>query len=465
MSREESPESVAGKFPKGFRFGAAASAFQIEGSLDADGRGESVWDVFCRRPGKVERGEDASEACAHYRLWREDIALMAGMGLESYRFSLAWPRILPEGRGRVETRGLDFYSRLVDALLEAGIRPLATLYHWDLPVSLWENHGGWLGRETAEAFAEYADVAFRALGDRVPDWVLLNEPANIHAHGSYGMEVHAPGAGRGFDGLVLAAHHQLLGYGLARQAIRQAGQGGARVGLGEAYSPIAPSANGASEDLLRRAEHFHYGWYTDVLRTGRYPLLDEIPALAERLPGGFDEDCRLVQREGCDFFGINYYTGKWIEPDDALPGWKNGPPPEGVVSETNGLGWPVYPEGFSLVVDEIARRLPGTPLIVLENGYCDELAPPASGDPVEDLGRTEFLSRHLDALAQSVASGAPVEAYYHWSLMDNFEWAKGYAPRFGLVSVDYPTQRRSLKQSGRWYRDLLAARRAAGLGG
>lgn len=445
--------------PPRLRFGVATSAFQIEGSLEAHGRGRSVWDDFCAVPGKIEGGHDASVACDHYRRWQQDLDLLEWLEVDCYRFSVSWPRVMPEGRGRVETRGLDFYDKLVDGLLARDIEPWVTLFHWDVPSPLWTEHRAWLGRGTAEAFGEYAAVVFARLGDRVRHWLTLNEPRTIYSMAGYQLGVHAPGHQGTFGDLLTAAHHQLLGHALAKEAFHAGGHVG-QVGYGEAFSPHRYPAEGMSSELRKEALEFDFFWYERVIRSGIYPLLDKHPALVGLLPRGFEADCERIHRAGSDFLGVNYYTPRWLSADaDHALGWKSVGAPDGEVNWRNSLHWPVVPGGIAEVVETLHQGLPGVPLHITENGMCDELPPTAGGRVVEDGKRVRFLSEHLEALEGARARGVPVGTYFHWSFMDNFEWVKGYRPRFGLVSVDYLTQERRPKRSAHWYREHIAGRK------
>jgi len=447
-------------FPPEFYFGLSSSAYQTEGAVGEGGRGRSVWDAFCEQEGTVERGESGAVACDHYHCWPEDIQLLKDLGVDRYRFSFAWPRILPEGTGKVDPEGIDFYSRLIDGLLEANIEPVVCLYHWDLPETLWKDHQGWMGRKTVDAMVEYAGHCFEAFADRVTDWVVLNEPCNIHGKGSYGGIVHAPAAGLGLRGQLTAGHHQLLAFSRIHELYHRENRAG-RVGLGEAYQPPRQSVNPISKDLLRRYRDIHFGWYLDVLAGGKYPCLDEVPALVEALPETFEEDCEFIASRGTDFFAVNYYTSAWLQPSESdLLGFESGSPPEEEVTWRNSLHWPVRPEGIIEVLDEVSARLPGVPLVILENGFCDEQVPDGPGEPVGDTERIEFFTQHLSYVSDWIRRGNSLEGYYAWTLMDNFEWAKGYRPRFGLVSVDFSTQKRTLKASAHWYRQLMQNHRA-----
>lgn len=437
-------------FPKDFIWGAATASFQIEGATTEDGRGESIWDRFCATPGKVLNGDTGDPACDHYHRWREDIALMKGLGLQAYRFSLAWPRIFPNGTGQLNQKGLEFYDRLVDGLLEAGIKPYATLYHWDLPQAL-QDRGGWANRDTAYAFAHYADVVARALGDRVAGWITHNEPwcASIL---SYWIGEHAPGLKNG--PALEAAHHILLSHGLAVPAIRAAAPN-AEVGITLNFSPAHPASDSPADiAAARRHDGFFNRWFADPLYRASYP--EDMVELYAKMGAGApvrDGDMQVIAAP-IDFLGVNYYNRAVIKDD---PG---GDSPLGYTTlrpegEYTHMDWEVYPEALrELLVRLHADYAPGR-LYVTENGaaYPDELA--ADGR-VHDAARARFLERHFAAVHAAIQQGAPVKGFFVWSLMDNFEWAWGYSRRFGIVYVDYATQRRTPKDSAHYVTDVIA---------
>ncbi|MFD7108019.1 GH1 family beta-glucosidase [Streptomyces celluloflavus] len=446
------PASPLPRFPRDFLWGVSTSAQQIEGAVDEDGRGPSAWDVFTARPGRVKDGSDARVATGHYHRYREDVALLKGLGVGAYRFSVAWPRVVPAGRGAVNGAGLDFYDRLVDELLAAGVRPVATLFHWDTPQPL-EEAGGWLRRETAEHFAAYAEVVAARLGDRVAHWITLNEPAELTLLG-YGLGQHAPGRELVFDALP-AAHHQLLGHGLAVQALRA--RGARSIGIANSHGPTWPAsaaeADTAAADLydllLNRL-------FADPVLLGRYP--DE--ELAALLPGPVADDLRIIS-EPLDWYGINYYQPTLVgAPDPAAAGPADfggiALPPELPFAprEIEGyprtdFGWPVVPEALTELLLSFRERYGASlpPVMITENGCAYE--------GVEDGARIAFLDGHLRALHEAMDAGVDVRGYFVWSLMDNFEWAEGYARRFGLVHIDFSTLVRTPKASYRWLRDAL----------
>jgi len=445
-------------FPADFLWGTATASYQIEGSPSADGKGASIWDTFSHLPGKIAGGEDGDVACDHYVRMPEDVALMADLGVNAYRFSVSWPRVRPTGSGGVEARGLDFYDRLVDQLLAHGIAPALTLYHWDLPQAL-EDEGGWLNRDTAYHFGDYAAIVAQRLGDRVHSWITINEAVVVSTFG-YALGTHAPGKFLLFDSFP-ATHHVLLGHGLAAQAVR-AEVPGARVGITHNLSPVLAASDteedGRAADAMDAIQN---RLYMDPVLLGRYPDPELVGAPMDR-SCVLDGDLAVV-RAPLDFLGINYYNPTLVK----APGEGNPLPFEIMAIEgyeTTEMGWPVVPDGLrALLVGEKARygaALP--PVMVTENGaaFADELVEAPDGDVahVDDPRRVEYLRGHVAAVGAARDEGVDVTGYFVWSLMDNFEWAEGYAKRFGLIYVDYPTQRRIPKLSYSWYRAFLGGR-------
>jgi beta-glucosidase len=436
------------KLPDGFVFGAATAAYQVEGAVAEDGRGESIWDRFCATPGKVRNGESGAVACDFYRRYPADVALMKELGLDAFRFSIAWPRVLPEGRGHVNGPGLDFYDRLVDELLAAGIEPYPTLYHWDLPQAL-EDEGGWTARATAEAFAELVEAVAARLGDRVSRWITVNEPW-VAAWLGYGFGIHAPGREREADA-VAAAHHLLLAHGRAVEVLR--GHGAAEVGISLNLAPTYPASDSeADEEAARTADGFLNRWFLDPLFRGSYP---------EDLLGRFAPPTREGDLEAIaaplDFLGVNYYFRALVEaaPDGALPTLVR---PR--VGELTATGWEVYPDGLAALLLRVHEDYAPCAIHITENGAAFGDVRGHDGS-VRDPERQRYLETHLAAVAQAAEAGVPMRGYFVWSLLDNFEWAEGYRPRFGLVHVDYATLERVPKASFAWYRDTIAAHRAA----
>ena len=419
-----------------FLFGAATSAYQIEGAASEDGRGLSIWDIFAQKPAAIADGSSGEVACDHYHRYPEDIALMRWLGLQAYRFSVAWPRILPEGRGRLNPKGLAFYDRLVDALLEAGITPFVTLYHWDLPWAL-EERGGWRSRETAHAFAEYAAIVARALADRVPFFATLNEPWCSAFLGHWTGE-HAPGE-RNLEAALKAAHHLLLGHGLAVEALRA--HGAKEVGLVLNFAPVY----GEDEEAVKRADAYHNRFFLDPVLGRGYP---ESPFVNPPPMPIQEGDLEIIARP-LDFLGVNYYSRARVAPGEGVYPVRYLPP-EGEVTD---MGWEVYPEGLYDLLKRLSRET-SLPLYITENGaaYPDRWQ---GEEVVEDPKRVAYLKSHLEAAFKAKAEGVDLRGYFVWSLLDNFEWAFGYTKRFGIIYVDYATQRRIPKRSAHWYRDQI----------
>ncbi|MFC8125257.1 GH1 family beta-glucosidase [Streptomyces sp. NPDC057302] len=442
------------QFPRGFLWGVSTSAHQIEGAVDE--RGPSVWDAFTAVPGRVKDASTAAVACDHYHRYREDVALIRELGVGGYRFSVSWPRVLPDGAGQVSAAGLDFYDRLVDELCAAGVSPVPTLFHWDTPLAL-ASDGGWLRRDTAERFAEYAAVVAARIGDRAKKWITLNEPAE-HTLLGHALGQHAPGEQLMFDALPVA-HHQLLAHGLAVRALRAAGV--TDIGIANSHGPTWPASASAQDTeaadfydvLLNRL-------FADPLILGHYP-----EGIAELMPGGDIEADLKVIAEPIDWYGINFYQ----------PTKVGAPLPAAAPTEFSGLtlppelpfspreiegrpvtdfGWPVVPESLTELLlgfrERYGDRLP--PLVITENG--------CSYEGLDDQRRIDYLDGHLRALHRALEQGVDVRGYFVWSLMDNFEWAEGYRQRFGLVHVDYTTLERTPKASYAWLRETLRAQRA-----
>jgi beta-glucosidase len=450
---QPTPNPRARAFPPGFAWGAATAAYQTEGAATEDGRGESIWDRFTTLPGRVVNGDTGRVACDSYHRYREDVGLMRELGLDAYRFSIAWPRVFPEGRGRVNEPGLDFYDRLVDELLAQGIEPYPTLYHWDLPQAL-EERGGWPARDTVEAFGEYVEAVVARLGDRVSRWITQNEPWVVSWLG-YGRGEHAPGRRSDRDALA-AAHHVLLSHGRALEIVRRE-QPRAKVGITIDVIPIHPLTS-AEEDLVaaREEDGFRNRWILDPVLRGAYPE-DMMRRFARILPDVRDGDLEAISAP-IDFLGVNYYRRHVVQ---AGP---NGSGP--VVVDVPGrphtaVGWEVYPEGLYELLLRLHSEYDPPPLYVTENGAA--FGDTRRNGTVDDPERTSYLEHHVAAVARAIEEGVPVEGYFVWSLLDNFEWARGYGPRFGLVYVDYGTLERVPKQSYHWYRDFIARQRNGAL--
>lgn len=437
------------KFPENFMFGTATCSYQIEGGVQEDGRGESIWDVFSHTPGKTLNGDTGDIACDHYHRWQEDIDIMKSLGYPYYRFSLGWPRILPDGRGRINQSGLDFYSRLVDGLLEAGIVPMATLYHWDLPTAI-EN--AWLNREVVDAFAEYTGVISRHLGDRVKYWFTINEPW-CASHLSYTIGEHAPGMTDRSKG-ILAAHHLLMAHGVATKELR-IGVPDSQVGIVLNMSPVHndPVAP-VSEDTVRQMDGENIRWFADPVYGRGYPkdMLEDYVRMGvlnstepEFIHSG---DMELIAQE-TDLLGINYYTRTITSANDTES--KHNPLEHAQQTE---MGWEVYPQGLYELLERMDREYHPKQLMVTENGASYSDGPDENGK-VHDQKRIEYLQSHLQVVWDAIQAGIPVTAYLQWSLMDNFEWARGYSQRFGIVYVDFKTQHRYIKDSARWYSEFI----------
>lgn len=433
---------------RAFLWGTATAAYQIEGAYNADGKGPSIWDTFTHTPGKTERGETGDVACDHYHRWEHDLDLMAEMGLRAYRFSLAWARILPQGRGAVNAAGLDFYDHLVDGLLARNIVPFVTLYHWDLPQVL-QDKGGWVNRDTASSFQDYADVVTRRLGDRVKNWITLNEPFIAADHGHVSGE-HAPGL-HDYKLYFPVTHHLLLAHGLALQPIRE-NVSGAQVGIAFSLAEIQPATD-RDEDIeaATRCEAYMNGAYLESTLRGRYPAL-----ITEQMPGDLIQSGDMATISGkTDLIGINYYMRLLAQAaPTAYGGFTIAPWPPGPRTE---MGWEQYPAGLAYWVQRLATDFPDHDLYITENGaaFPDTLD---DAHQVHDPQRVNYLREHTRAALTALATtDARLKGYFVWSFMDNFEWAYGVRPRFGLVYTDYATQARYIKESGRWYARLIEA--------
>ncbi|WP_285183003.1 GH1 family beta-glucosidase [Rhodococcus sp. MEB032] len=459
MTRQPTPE-----FPTSFVWGTATAAYQIEGAVAEDGRGPSIWDEFCDRPGVVVGGDTGTVAADHYHRWESDIELMNQLGLDAYRLSLSWSRILPTGSGAVNTKGLDFYDRLIDRLCSAGITAAVTLFHWDLPLALQEQ-GGWMNRDTSYRLGEYAQFVGERLSDRVGMWMPLNEPV-VHTLYGHALGVHAPGLALGFEAFQ-AAHYQLLGHGLAVEALRATGC--TNIGIASNHAPVR-AASDSPEDVMAADIYDHVvNWmFADPVLVGKYPA-DEF---AQLLSGPVDEDLKIIGAP-LDWYGINYYEPTMI----AAP--VEGQGTEGVLEvdlppglpfapvaitgyPTTDFGWPIVPEGLGEILRTFHARFGDAlpPIYITESGCSFHDAPDAAG-VVDDEARIDYHDAHLRALRSAMDDGVDVRGYFVWSLLDNFEWAAGYKERFGLVHVDFDTQKRTPKTSFEWYRALIAEHKAA----
>jgi beta-glucosidase len=437
-------------FPDGFLWGTATAAYQIEGAWDADGKGPSIWDTFSHTPGRIQGGDTGDVACEHYQRYGDDVALMAALGLNAYRFSTAWARVLPAGTGQPNALGLDFYDRLIDALHARGLRPFVTLYHWDLPQAL-QDRGGWQSRHTVDAFAEYASLMGRRFGDRVKDWITLNEPFAVTLMG-YILGLHAPGV----EDPALAfqvSHHLNLAHGAAVRALRAAVPG-ARIGISHVSFPIYPATDrDADVAAARRFDGFANRWFWEPTLRGAYPadMLEHLGTLAPQVAG----DDLAQASPPIDFFGHNSYTRAVVKDDPDAP--LTGVTPLAPVGPQTEMGWEIHPDHLYDSLTRIARDYDAPAIYITENGaaFADRLANGAVDDPA----RVEYLRAHLAAAHRAIESGVRLRGYFCWSLLDNFEWSFGYSKRFGIVYVDFATQERIVKASGRFLAEV--ARRNA----
>ncbi len=438
-------------FPADFVWGVATSAFQIEGAASADGKGPSIWDQFCRVPGAIADASNGDIACDHYHRWASDLDLIAGLGVDAYRFSVSWPRVRPGGSGAWNEAGLDFYDRLVDGLLARGIKPYLTLNHWDLPAEL-QAGGGWADRNTVHRFVEYAQGMARRLGDRVASITTHNEPWVVAMLG-HDTGIFAPGIQHRATAMQVS-HHLLLSHGLALQALRAQGCR-SELGIVLNLSPQHPATGSAADQASARLEDGKLlRWYADPLFKGQYPadVLAHLGADAPRIEAG---DLQTINTP-MDFLGINYYSRSVVSANGPWDVKQGGLP-------ITDMGWEVYPEGLTELLLRLHRDYPVPPLYVTENGgaFKDQWA----GGRVHDAERTDYIHRHITAVADAMRQGVHMAGYMVWSLLDNFEWASGYEKRFGIVHVDYDTQARTLKDSALWYRDFLQQQKAQRMAG
>ncbi len=450
-------------FPEGFLWGTATAAYQVEGAVAEDGRGPSIWDTFSHTEGNVLHGDTGDIACDQYHRLDEDLDIMTGLGIQAYRFSVAWPRIQPEGSGRANQKGLDYYKRLVEGLRERGIVPVLTLYHWDLPQAL-EDRGGWTSRETSARFAEYAGMVYGALADVVPFWITLNEPW-VSAWLGYGIGVHAPGHKDTAKALA-ATHHLLLGHGLVLEEMRSSGQGNNQFGITLNLSPVRPSRDREADgEAARRVDGQANRLYLDPVFRGAYPE-DVLEHYRGESDFSFVRDGDLEKISApLDFLGVNYYVRHMVREettgtDDVFSSVRARVViPHGV--ERTAMGWPVEPDGMTELLVRLDREYTKLPLYITENGAAFHDYADPEGE-VRDEERVAFLTAHVRAAREAIERGVDLKGYFVWSLLDNFEWAEGYSKRFGIIYVDYTTQRRIPKMSTRWYSEAI---RRNGLGG
>lgn len=451
------------RFDKSFKFGTATAAIQIEGAADADGRGDSVWDSFARFPGHIYKGHTPRTACDHYRRYKDDVKLMKGLGMDSYRFSVSWPRIVPDASGRIEQRGLDFYSKLIDELLENGIEPALTLHHWDMPQWVFDNHAGWLGRDSAKHFADYAETVIKVFSSRVKLWISHNEPKNVTSNLGYLSGDFAPGIVGGLKTHYTCAHNILYSHALAAQRYKEfnvnpEGSFGITLALNKPY--ILNSAGKEKDELaLRRCKDNGIFWLTDPIFKGSYPSTLKEEGLEEFLPYKFEDDYALIKGSS-SFLGINTYFPTFInysktsrlKHETLAPSMVQG-------YEKSGFGWPIDSNALYELLTMLDERYPGLEMHITENGYGDDDSGAKSkGDFLNDEARLRYFKSYIAALGDAIDEGVNVKSYYAWSLMDNFEWSSGYSKRFGLFHVDYDTQERTPKLSAKWFKEFLKTR-------
>jgi beta-glucosidase len=442
------------QFPKDFLWGSATSAYQIEGSPLADGAGASVWHRFAHTPGRVQDGDTADLTCDHYRRYESDVDLMHTLGMNSYRFSIAWGRVLPEGTGRINAAGLDFYERLIDRLLSRGIQPMVTLFHWDLPAAL-DDRGGWLNRDIAGWFADYADIVFRRFDDRVQYWTTLNEPWVV-ADGGYMHGILAPGHRNVFEA-PRASHHLMMAHGAAVQAYRATGRH--KIGLAVNIEPKYPASQ-ADADLAatRRAEAYMNRQYLEPALLGTYPE-ELMEVFGEAWPKWSSEDLALI-RQPIDFIGLNYYTRSVVRSEPAA--WPLGSVPVKQKQHTHmETGWEVFPQGLTDTLLWIRDNYGNPPVYITENGAAFFDPPHVEGAVLEDPLRVDYLRKHITAVYNAMQRGADIRGYFVWSLFDNFEWAYGFSKRFGIVHMNYQTLQRTPKTSAHFYSKVIATNGAA----
>jgi beta-glucosidase len=431
------------RFPEDFAWGVATSAFQIEGATASDGRGPSIWDTFCARPGAIADATDGSRACEHYQRWQSDLDLIANLGVNTYRFSVSWPRVQPLGSGTWNSKGLDFYERLVDGMLERGLAPYLTLNHWDLPQAL-QDQGGWANRDITHRFVDYALGIHRSLGDRVASIATHNEPWVVAVLG-YETGIFAPGI-RDRAMAMQVAHHLLLSHGMAVRALRQVGCK-AELGIVLNLSPIQAATNSPDDQAKARLDDgLLVRWFMDPLYKGRYPQ-DIVQHLEGDFPLVQDGDMEVISTP-MDFMGINYYSRTVVRAQGSYDVHSSG-------LEVTEMDWEVYPQGLTDLLVRVHHDYPVPSLLITENGGA--FKDPMVNGQVHDADRVRYLQSHIAAVYEAMEQGVPMKGYMVWSLLDNFEWASGYAKRFGIVHVDYSTQQRTLKDSAKWYRNFLAS--------
>ncbi len=435
-------------FPRGFLLGTSSAAYQIEGAVTEDGKGPSIWDTYSHTPGKIEDGTNGDKACDHYHQWEEDIELMKELGVNAYRFSISWPRILPKGRGKINNKGLQFYSDLVDALLDAGITPLATLYHFDLPQALQDDGGGWLRRGIADDFEEFTDVVSVELGDRVKHWATINEPWELAWQG-YVTGEDAPGLRLGNKEALKASHNVLLAHGAAVRTLRD-NSPGAQVGIVLHLNMVEPASTRPEDVAAAHRWELHQNrWYMDAIYREGYPA-ELVKLFGKDAPDVIPGDMELIQ-EQTDYLGVNNYRRSVVAAGTDLPpvNMKRINPP----GEYTEMGWEVYPEGLYKVLKWVHTNYPVAKIIVTENGasFTDTVSPDGR---IHDDRRINYINEHMKQAHRAMREGVPLKGFFVWSTLDNFEWAYGYSRRFGVIHVDYETQRRTIKDSGRFLKQV-----------
>ncbi|UZQ83342.1 GH1 family beta-glucosidase [Thermoanaerobacter sp. RKWS2] len=438
------------KFPKDFVWGVATSSYQIEGAVNEDGRTPSIWDTFSKTEGKTYKGHTGDVACDHYHRYKEDVEILKEIGVKAYRFSIAWPRIFPE-EGKYNPKGMDFYKKLIDELQKRDIVPAATIYHWDLPQWAYDKGGGWLNRESIKWYVEYATKLFEELGDAIPLWITHNEPwcSSIL---SYGIGEHAPGH-KNYREALIAAHHILLSHGEAVKAFREMNIKGSKIGITLNLTPAYPASEKEEDKLAAQyADGFSNRWFLDPIFKGNYP--EDMVELYSKIIGEFDfikeGDLETISVP-IDFLGVNYYTRSIVKYDeDSMLKAENVPGP----GKRTEMGWEISPESLYDLLKRLDREYTKLPMYITENGaaFKDEVT---EDGRVHDDERIEYIKEHLKAAAKFIGEGGNLKGYFVWSLMDNFEWAHGYSKRFGIVYVDYETQKRILKDSALWYKEVI----------
>lgn len=446
-----------GSFPEGFVWGVSTSAYQIEGAVDEDGRGKSIWDAFCETEGNIKNGDTGAIACDHYHRYEEDVALMADLGIKAYRLSIGWPRILPKGLGAINKAGLDFYDRLVDELLGAGIEPYVTLYHWDLPQALQEG-GGWSNRDSINWFKEYVRIVVERLGDRVKYWITHNEPWVVayvgHAEGR-----HAPGI-KDFSVANQVAHNLLVSHGEAVSTIRETGGKSAKVGISLNLSPAYPASDLEKDQAAaRRYDGWINRWFLDAIFQGHYP--EDMLRIYNRkgvAPDIYTRDLEIINMD-IDFVGLNYYSRTVVKADFETQHPLNLDILTPNAGDVTATGWEIYPEGLYELLLRLHQDYEVPSIYITENGAATSNERPEESGLVRDTTRISYLRRHLKQAHRAIEEGVPLGGYFVWSLMDNFEWEEGYCKAFGLIHVDYETQARLPKESAKWYKGVIEANR------